>query len=221
MKSCKGILVKNLPKWKKFQAELHKSEKKERKSVKFGFLDRDRIDGDIVRANARYRMAKSFGRISLDGFSQKTIDGYNALLKAALVYSAFETYVNTLDRKDGEGFYKRGYRLLDPEKRKKISKKILELDKDRKFYGFVFQYTDPEQGKQARKHIEKFYDGVEHNQVYLLALLRHLFFHGILTPKPTRVVKICDLLSDFFLEQVENDFRKRVQKTLNTKGIRI
>ena len=205
----------NLPKWKTYQKLLKQSKKKSRKSVELGFRDLEHIDGMITRANARYRMAKSFSGISLDGFSQKTIDGYNALLKAALVYSAFEAYVNTLDRKDGEGFYQRGYRLLDPEKRKKISKKILKLDKDRKFYSFVLQYTDPKQGKQSRKHIVKFYEGEEHNQIYLLSSLRHLFFHGILTPhangvKPARVVKIGNLLSDFFLKQIEDNFNMKI-----------
>src|SRR5687767_10054496 len=45
------------------------------------------------RFGARYRFAKAFQDLTLSGYKAPTQQGYSALVKLALTYSAFETYL--------------------------------------------------------------------------------------------------------------------------------
>jgi len=195
----------NLPNWKKFSNQL----KVGKKAIDFGFLAKD---GDVTRVNARYRVAKSFKKINLETFSDEVILGYSGLVKAFLSYSTLEGYIKLLSNKEKISIPLEAESFIDSSQAKVISEKILKLDNKKKFYAFIQSYVDRQ---NIKKNIDKFYNGEEHNIVSLLAGVRHIFGHGILSSssnkiKPKKVNEICNLLSDFILEEIANDFAKRV-----------
>ena len=199
-------LDNNLPHWEKAQVIITKGETKEA----LGFVDVKKIDGTLTRANARYRLAKSFNGISLEDYSENSIEGYSALMRVFLVYSAYESYLKLITNESKK--CKAGKAFLNTKKSRQISEKILELDKNKKFYKFVSSFSQ----KYVSEEIEKFYNKEDHNIVCLLSSIRHIFVHGSLTPhsnkiNPKTVQKICNLLSDFFLSQIAKDFSRRIK----------
>ncbi len=202
--------MENLPKWKKYQNMLHQG----KSALDLGFSKQEHIEGNLTRANARYRVAKSFQKVVLDNFADSTVDGYSALMRAFLVYSALESYMRILNPKS-KRVCKEALDIIDKDEAKQLSETILKLDNEKTFYRFILSFSDK---PFMKKDLQSFYDKKEHNPVCLLASIRHIFVHGHLTPnvngmRPKKVKKICDLLSDFFLEQIENDFKTRVTST--------
>ncbi|MGL4880898.1 MAG: hypothetical protein ACRC8K_07520 [Waterburya sp.] len=55
--------------------------------------------GDINRFAARFRAANCFKKICFDGYSEVTNNGYSALCRVMLTWSAFETFIWTLGKK--------------------------------------------------------------------------------------------------------------------------
>jgi len=193
---------KNLPCWKKFIQHL-----KNNKTAKdFGFICKD---GDISRINARFRLAKSFEKIELNEYSEKSILAYSAIIKLFLVYSVFENYVKCIYGKNGSIVYEKGIFILKDNEQ--ISKEILNIDKNKSFYEVIKNFLDKNRQKEE---IDKFYQNEEHNIVYLISSIRHTFAHGKLTPNfnknPTKVIKICNLLSEYVLKQIGDNFAKRI-----------
>jgi len=194
---------KNLPCWKKFIQHL-----KNNKTTKdFDFICKD---GDISRINARFRLAKSFEKIELSEYSEKNVLAYSAIMKLFLVYSVFENYVQCIyGKKNGSIVYEKGIFILKDNEQ--ISKEILNIDKNKSFYELIKKFLDR---KRQKEEIDKFYQNEEHNIVYLISSIRHTFVHGKLTPNfnksPTKVIKICNLLSEYVLKQIGNDFAKRI-----------
>jgi hypothetical protein len=50
----------------------------------------------LNRFSARYRVAHAFEGITMRGFSPATVDGYSALFRLFLTWSAFEQYLKAL-----------------------------------------------------------------------------------------------------------------------------
>lgn len=195
----------NLPNWKKYSTGL----KNGKNAKDFGFKCKD---GDLSRVNARYRLAKSFQAVMAETYTQSTLNGYSALMKAMLTYSAFESYVNAVYGEKKPFDYKMALQILNQKDLSEIGDRILILDKNRKFYAFLIEHSS----STIKQELKNFYDGNDHNSVYLLASIRHIFAHGSLTPnvkgiKPKKVVSICTLLSDFFLKEIGNHFATLIE----------
>ncbi len=203
----------NLPHWDKYQKILKNGES----AMALGFLAQKHIDGRLTRVNARYRLAKSFDGVLLDKYSDDSVQGYSALMKVFLIYSAFEGYMELISKDTKK--CKIGSEIIDANEAKRISADILELDKKKTFYKFVSSFSN----KYIEEDLENFYQGKGHNLVCLLSSTRHIFVHGHLTPhanrtSPKKVIKICTLLSDFFLKQMEKDFSERFNNKIKLKG---
>lgn len=175
------------------------------------FLGFSSCAGDITRVNARFRVAKSFNGIELNEFSEKVKNGYSALIKATLVYSAFESYVKLFFEPNATiCVNEEGKNLIGSLSSQKIIDDIRKIDKKKKFYDFI--------AKNCNKTLKKILSKND-NPIVFLESIRHIFAHGKLTPTangalPNDVVKICNILSDFFLEIIEEDFEKRVAQAL-------
>ena len=199
----------NLPKWELYQKILENNISPE----VLGFPKQKHLDGNIARLNARYRLAKSFKGVNLENYSSITIDGYSAIMKAFLVFSTLESYLYILNvDKNDFRVCREALSITEKDRLDDLSKNILLLDEDKTFYGFILEFSDKD---WMRSELQKFYNEIDCNPVCLLASVRHIFAHGMLTPhaygsRPNKVIEICNLLSDFFLRAIEDDFALRL-----------
>lgn len=90
----------------------------------------DCSNGDVSRFAARFRVARSFSGISLDGYSDETVHGYDALFRVFLAWSAFERFLGILGE-DPKTIMPR----LRPYGPKRHLDAIRKLDRNRRFLG--------------------------------------------------------------------------------------
>lgn len=174
-----------------------------------GFSDKVSLN-DVVRFASRYRVAKSFKGILLEGFSEATMKGYNALFKLFLSWSAFEQLlkITGLKQVDEEIAH-----LFDSYRSKDLCDLIRKYDKNNAFYSFIISQVN----NAHKAEIEKYFTEQELNSSYLASAIRHIFAHGQLTPhanntKPKDVIKICDAISEFLLQIMDKEFTNRITK---------
>lgn len=165
---------------------------------------------DVVRFASRYRVANSFKGVDLEGFSEKTIHGYNALFKLFLSWSAFEQWLKLVGLTNSDFKTKK---LFDLYGASSLCEAIKEYDKGDAFYSFLLENVT--KGKH-REEIRKYLQGRDMNGSYLASAIRHIFAHGLLTPharkaQPHNVAKICDEISTFLLGIMDSEFTKSVE----------
>lgn len=169
----------------------------------FGFKG---SDGQVVRFASRFRVAKAFQSMELDGYRQATVEGYSALLKVFLCWSAFEQFIDLL------GVEQRNLApLLQPYHPDEIIKQIKSIDRNRSFYDFLYAQVN----QPHRRELDNYFRDDLKNVTYLASAIRHIFVHGLLTPhanqtRPQKVVKIGAVISEFLLHVMDEEFDKRV-----------
>lgn len=165
----------------------------------FGFTG---TTGDVNRFGARYRAAKSFRRIELEGYSAPTERGYSALCRVFFVWSALESLL----RITGQPQNLAGP-LLEKHGAYDVRARLRALDSDDRVYNFIYERVN---GTHQRE-LEAYRNDDLCNFAYLASAIRHMFAHGYLTPNVDSVdsevcVQICDELSDFVLEGMNREF---------------
>ncbi|MCY7363309.1 MAG: hypothetical protein LH629_14770 [Ignavibacteria bacterium] len=168
-----------------------------------GFSDQVTF-GDVVRFSTRYRVAKSFEGVILKDFSKATVDGYNALFRLFLSWSAFEQLLKITGAKQSD---EEVARLFDSHESQKLCDSIRKYDKNNTLYLFIISQVN----NSHKVEIEKHFAGREINSSYLASAIRHIFVHGQLTPhtnntNPKSLVKICDKMSYFLLQVMNSEF---------------
>lgn len=168
--------------------------------------------GDIARFGARYRVAKAFRGLTLDGFNKGTVAGYSAMMGVFLAWSAFERYL-ALISKNQDGVLA-DFAPYDPAG---FIANVATADVGHKFYLFVHpRVNTPHQAK-----LTEFKNGTLQNPTYLASAVRHLFGHGHLaahsgTQDPAHAKKICDLIFDYHMKFLDSEFSKAVANTKAT-----
>ena len=165
---------------------------------------------DVVRFCSRYRVAKSFKGVILEDFNHKTVEGYNALFKLFLAWSAFEQFLKLMGLPQNHTEIKQ---LFDEYDATTLCNKIKQYDKKDNFYLFLLSQVNG----SHRVEIEKLLKGKALNSSYLASAIRHIFAHGQLTPhanksRPRNVMRICDAISEFLLQIMDAEFTKRIDK---------
>jgi hypothetical protein len=164
--------------------------------------------GDVNRFGARYRLAKSFRGITVEGYkSDATIEGYNGLLRVFLVWSAVEPFKSIFGiatRNDLAEFVGKYDSVRCVEK-------IRSLDKDNRFYKFISERVDKPHQTQLANYLAQKPCSI----TFLASSIRHIFVHGPLTPNandtpPNVVRRICDLLSDFHIHVMDQEFKQKM-----------
>lgn len=160
----------------------------------------------VNRFYARYRLARAFRGMTLEGYSAATTEGYNALTKVSLHWSAFEQLKRALRLQDSR-------ELARKYEYSNYLGQIRLADPDGKFFNFVVEQLDAD---ALKKPVGDFLKGESCNTLVLAKSVRHIFLHGPLTPNvkglaPATVTSICDALSQSLTEIMDHEFSLRVQ----------
>jgi hypothetical protein len=129
----------------------------------------------VNRFAARYRLAKAFRSIALDGYSDATAQGYNALTRLMFTWSAFEGLLIALGMDPK-------HRIGDIAKRYNYDALLGELraaDPEYRFFKFVLARLE---NKNQSAEFDNFVNGKPCCGVTLARGVRHIFVHGPLTP---------------------------------------
>lgn len=156
----------------------------------------------------RYRIAKSFKSIELEGYSQNTVDGYSGLFRAFLAFSAYELFWEVI----GESQHSIPP-TMDKERCRLLWKHFEEHDPDGVFLGFLIEKVND----SLRGRLKALKNGDTLQVVYLVAAVRHIFGHGHLSaqPKgsdPSKIAEACNLLFDFIVEYMDQRFTALVER---------
>ena len=162
---------------------------------------------EVNRFHARYRLARSFRGLLLEGYSDSTKVGYDALTKVSFYWSAFEQMMNALHIPDARYFLAR-YKFvfnLNP---------IEDIDEDRKFFEFV---RDKINQKYLKDKIAEYIKSGRGNIFLLTKCVRHIYLHGHLTANvkglsPQDIASICDFVCESILKVMDEEFEVRVNE---------
>lgn len=167
---------------------------------------------EVLRFAKRFRVANAFRSIELEGFEDKTTDGYTALIKVFLTYSAFELFLKIMGQKQStvQG-------MLAPYDPATCIDFVIKKDKDKRFYKFVHRHLD----KNHQQHLAKVYGGNSPNITYVASSIRHIFAHGHLSAYANgcdslKVKEICDRISDFHMKVMSAEFSRVVRTYQST-----
>jgi hypothetical protein len=168
----------------------------------------------LNRLNARYRVARSFRGIALERFGPTTIDGYTALFRLFLTWTAFEQYYTGLGltAASRDAWFAP---YLPPD----IDARVRKLDPGNRLFNLVVSKTKGD----VQRHVDAYRRGAAYGFTYLPAALRHLFAHGILTPHannadPGLVKELSNLLAEALLSGLASDFPDRVEQAVAARA---
>lgn len=168
--------------------------------------------GQLAKWSARFRLAKSFKALDLgNAYSgSDTPQLYSAITRIFLVYSAFEIYCHIIGlNPSNESQIKL---LQDSYSQQKIITIIRDLDPENALPTFLAQYLT---GRHLKQMMCDFREGRDVNVSCFAKCIRHVFAHGILTANstglsPQRFDRVSQIISDFLLNCMDEDFDKRV-----------
>jgi hypothetical protein len=164
---------------------------------------------DFYRFTNRFRLATSFQGLRLEGFTEETTSGYDALTRIFFAWSAFERYADLAD--DRPPF--RSLFAHHPRRH------IVELaahcraqDPDNLLIDFL---CDQSLLPQHVTYLGRYRDGHHFSVLTLAASIRHIFAHGMLTAHPNgmsaqALSNISRSLGNFLIHFVRTDFARRL-----------
>ena len=169
----------------------------------FGFVGET---GDVNRFAARYRAAKSFKGATFEGLTHDTADGYSALCRLLLTYSAFEYCLRAI----GVQMRHTGALLADDE-REQVQKHLRQLAGQAELMRFLKAHVE----SRFRTQIDQHLAGAPANPFYLAASMRHAFAHGALTATPAgvpsgTVASVARYLVRVLFRVVDREFERRM-----------
>ena len=161
---------------------------------------------EVSRFANRFRLARAFIGIQLDNYTANTVTGYNALFRVFLVWSAFERFLPAVGQTQNAIVP-----LLAPYNPAASIELIRQYDNHELFYEFVYHRVD----RRHQHYLRAYKSRTLINITYWASAVRHLFAHGHLSAhpggcEPTNIKRICDRISKFHLNVMEEEFYKIV-----------
>lgn len=161
------------------------------------------------RFGARYRFARSVTEIVLNGYaSAETRAGYASLARVAFTYSAFESMLELI------GVPRKGaHAVLSGHPVSRWLGELRAIDPGCTLIRFVADRIEP---KHERAQLAQFLDDRACDVSAIAGSIRHIFFHGELTPNagggdPLLASKVCDHLTAVLFEVIDREFEARVE----------
>lgn len=164
---------------------------------------------DFYRFTNRFRLAVSFTGMNLDGFTDETTAGYDALTRVFFTWSAFERYAHLA----GEHPPFIGLFAHHPRKYiQGLAAHCRAQDPEHRLCEFLVKQSILE---NHEIYLGKFRDGHDFSVLTLAASIRHIFAHGMLTAHPNglpaaNLANIGRSLGNFLIHFVRSDFARRL-----------
>ncbi len=167
----------------------------------------------VNRFHARYKFARSFKGIQLEGYSASTVSGYSALMSASLHWTAFELFKQALHIKDTRD-------LIELYPFDSHLSAIRACVSNKPFFNVIRGHLID---RKQQAQIEAFANGASISPLVLGKALRHIFLHGSLTPNaagasPSEVQIICEELCKYMVEVMDGEFEKRAKELVAAIG---
>ena len=160
----------------------------------------------VYRFCNRYRLAKAFTGLGLDGYSASTVSGYSGLAGVFLTWSTFELFcsITSLSQYDQPA-------KMDHGQLTALRLRILALDTSAVFLDFLKSKANA----SLKGRIEAFETGDVLMTPFVAAAIRHIFGHGHLSahPKgadPANISALCEQLRSFLLAFMDQRFTSLV-----------
>jgi len=190
------------PKWEKF-CELNS----QYPNFSLFGMHSDIVIADANRFAARYRMIRDLDTVKVNGAKGDTEDGYTALLRLLFVWGGAETVFEL----SGIDINKKRKHFLNAYDQGKLTALYNELNQLRPEVEHFFTVIKEKSYSSHVTEIDNFLSNQQCDPSYLLSGIRHSFSHGTLSPntgtKNARItVKICNLLTEFFTDLIEEQF---------------
>lgn len=176
--------------------------------------------GDLNRFAARYSLAADFEGVIIRNSTKKTNIGYEALMRALLVWSTVESYYNVLPSGSG-GKYK--YLSYTAQEENNLTSLLKKNGPDViGFYTYIS--TSPNVEVNNRTSVQNFLSGKNYNPIHLLSSIRHAFGHGDLSAhvdgvNPQTINNISKILKTSILEKIDDHFSSLVRSHPNYSNI--
>ena len=162
----------------------------------------------VFRFCNRYRIAKAFQGLKLEGYGPTTVQGYSGLMSVFLAWSAFELFCS-ITAKDQSTHPSQ----MNVTKLKTLQNTILLKDKNGAFRDFLKARVN----LPLKRRIEDFESGDVRMTPFIAAAIRHIFSHGHLSASPKNtdpedIAVICKDVRDFLLSYMDEEFSKIVNQ---------
>ncbi|SHI99751.1 hypothetical protein SAMN04487911_10941 [Arenibacter nanhaiticus] len=179
--------------------------------------DFDYVSGSRASFNGfarRLRVAKSIESITFNDFGEGTSKGYEALNRHFLMFSAFERYVTDCEGIEG-GMYHLALQKVPASMFKQIKDAFDIVDTNDAIFNFLLENCNSFAQRRSLKEFRKG-EGARKG-LYVSAMLRNCFAHGLLTAHPKDAPKgaiemLCNFMSDFLYNALCYDFNHRLQE---------
>lgn len=172
--------------------------------------------GDINRLSSRFRLAKNFRGIKLEGYAPETVSGYDAFFQVFLTHSVLERFleINSVSLNQLDELLRVNY---SPEK---VIQEFVEKDREGLFFKFLYKRLN--NNLKAKLQECREYRSV--NVGYISASIRHIFAHGYLCAhsegmNPQNANVICNSVSSFVLDFIDAEFTRKITDYCHARGL--
>jgi len=162
----------------------------------------------INRFSSRYRLARAFKSVELDFYAPKTAQGYSALFRLFLTWSAFEQFLLVIAKQQKELD-----ELMSQYDAASLFVAVRSADTNDAFCDFLQTKVN----ESHKKRLDDYKNGTLRNPTYFASAVRHIFAHGHLgayadSARPAQIKRVSLLLCDFHMHIMDNEFSKRIRK---------
>jgi hypothetical protein len=172
-------------------------------SQKIGFKGKGR---DINEFSNRVRLARSFSGLILEGYTPRTVAGYDGFMQIFLTHSTFERFLKIF------GINIDNVGNVFPDSAGEIIEVLCEIDSDRKLFDFIH----PRLNNKLQKKLMEIYNGEETNVAYIGFNPAYIRSRNLTATanriNPIKVKKLCDNLSVFLLDFMDSEFSKKINE---------
>ncbi|WP_394390180.1 hypothetical protein [Shewanella woodyi] len=171
--------------------------------------------GEVYRFGARFSLASDLAKVSINGRTQNTSDGYAQLMRTVMAWGVVESFFDLKGISINHETQRNSHMVPNYDVTQlALLKSKLGNSQCIKFFRELKVHTNPTHTTKLDEYLNN--PNGSYDVSYLFSAIRHVFAHGILTPHTGKVtpkvtVKICKSLVEFFLGIVNAEFGQIVR----------